>query len=251
MEGESILIELSPVGRVFIAPDLPARTALFYTSVDFDGRLNGDSVSRLRAFLRDRFSIDAPLSTCHQIHSANVERAGSSGVETWCELDSCDALWTDQLPGALGIKVADCLPVSLIDQTSRTAANIHAGWKGSAANIVGRTIAILEEKSEFRSGRAQVWLGPSIRQCCFEVGEEVVEKLRPLVPEVESFLDRSRGERPYLDLVGVNRRILQRAGVPDGAVWDSGLCTRCDGRLHSWRRDGAAAGRVLSIIALG
>ena len=58
----------------------------------------------------ERFGVEAALATCNQIHSANIVQAS---VNVWREHASCDALWSGQPHTALGIKVADCLPVTI------------------------------------------------------------------------------------------------------------------------------------------
>lgn len=241
--------ETSAVGTIVLPPGLPAEFSLFYTTADFDGRLDGDAVERLTSIVRQRHGFDATLSTCHQVHSAVARRAGR--VHAWCEFESCDALFSSEPKSALGIKVADCLPVSLIDQTSSVIANIHAGWRGTAAGIVINTIDEVSSETSFDITSALVYLGPSIRQCCFEVGEEVVTAISAVVDDVELFADRSRGPRPHLDLIGVNTELLLKRGVRREAIWDSGLCTRCDDRFHSYRRSGANAGRNLAIVSQG
>ena len=67
---------MTDLGRVIVPVDVPEGYALFYTTTDIEGRLNADVVEALHGFLRARFGVDAALSTCNQIHSANVVRAG-------------------------------------------------------------------------------------------------------------------------------------------------------------------------------
>ena len=92
----------------------------------------------LTAVARDRFGVDSVLTTCNQVHGKRAERANAS--KTWRECDSCDALWTDEKATALGIKVADCLPVTMVDPTSAVIANAHSGWRGAVQRITAETI---------------------------------------------------------------------------------------------------------------
>ena len=244
-------VEDSPLGRVVVAPHMPAGTALFYTTVDFDGRLDTSSASRITAFIRDRFEIDASLTTCRQVHGATVGLAKTLGpiASTWRECDSCDALWSHQVGTALGIKVADCLPVSVVDSEATVVANVHSGWRGTVQKIVAATVEAVTADSRFSAARALTFLGPTIRQCCFEVGEEVVDEFRRAFGEVTPFVDRSAA-RPHLDVVGVTRSLLTALGIGQDHIYDSGLCTRCDGSMfHSYRRGGKNAGRNLAIVA--
>jgi len=227
-------VEDSPFGRIVVAPNAP----LFYTTRDFDGRLNDSVAERITAFIRERFGIDASLNTCVQVHGVDVATAVTG--QRWRECDSCDALWSARRGVALGIKVADCLPVSMVDQGNHIAANIHSGWRGAAQNIVGETLDVIEQASAFSVRDAEAWLGPSIRVCCFEVGEEVAERFDP------RYVDRSYA-KPHVDLAAFTTAVLRNRGVD--RVYDSQLCTRCeDSIFHSFRRDGSG-GRNLALLA--
>jgi YfiH family protein len=241
-------VEQSPLGRIYLPDQTPAGFALFYTTRDFDGYLNERSIPALTGFIAQRFGISAALRTCNQVHGVTVARV-APGTANWLECDSCDALWSDQKNVALAIKVADCLPVTLIDAGHHVIANIHSGWRGAASNITAATISALQRDSEFSPASAVAFLGPSIRQCCFEVGPEVVEAFAAHHSQVNRHVDGTRGARPYLDLIGVTTEILAGAGIPRTAIHDSSLCTRCPGSdFHSYRRE-RATGRNLAVVA--
>src|SRR5207253_3000539 len=130
-----------------------------------------------------------------------------------------------------GIKTADCLPVSLCDPVHRVIANIHSGWRGAAQGITGETLDLLARQTEFEPGKAFAYLGPSIRVCCFEVGEEVAQQFEG------RWIDRGRGAKPHVDLVALTAALLRERNVRH--VIDTGLCTRCGAEplFHSYRRD--------------
>jgi hypothetical protein len=244
-------IEQSAVGRIAVPSSLPSGLALFTTTIDFPGRLDDERAAQLLAALRDWFGVDASLATGLQVHGAQLARIGSQLPGGWREEDSCDALATRERRLALGVKVADCLPVTLFDGHAGVVAGIHSGWRGAAAAIVPSTIERLALDDAFEPTRAVAFLGPSIRVCCFEVGEEVVEALGAAFGDVERHVDRARGPKPHFDLPGLTRQLLLGTGFGAGAIDDSELCTRCEGSIfHSFRRDGAAAGRNLSIAAM-
>ena len=233
----------SPLGTLYVPSGVPEGAVLFYTAREFDGVLRDGGAERVRTTMREVFGVDAPLSTCHQVHGTNVGRFNEASG--WCELDSCDALWTSESPSAIGIKVADCLPVTLIDRPQRLAANIHAGWRGAAADIVSATLA----ETSLDAATSRVFLGPSIRVCCFEVGEEVVDAFTSTYGHASRHVDRTRGAKPHFDLAGFVRELLEKKGFPAGSIVDTEACTRCDERFHSYRRDAAKAGRNLAIVA--
>ncbi len=242
-----MITEPSPIGRIVIPETLPPGTALFYTTKDFPGRLRDDIARDLIAIVRSRFGIESSLATCNQVHGATVlEVEPQSG---WRECDSCDALWSASQGVALAMKVADCLPVTLIDPESRIIANIHSGWRGGVQRITAVAIDKLLKGSTFDPKRAFAYLGPSIRVCCFEVGEEVVEKFAAAYSRLLSYVDRSRA-KPHIDLPGLTSALLIERGFVVERIVDSGICTRCDGSIfHSFRRDGAGGGRNLAIVA--
>lgn len=238
--------EHTTLGRIVIPEPLPEGFALFYTTADFDGRTDGPE---LLAVLRHRFGIEASLSTCNQVHGRAVTRVGAAApgrapaAEAAAATQPCDALFTDQRGVALGIKVADCLPISLCDPAHRVIANIHSGWRGAAQQITAATLDTLARETAFHPPSSYAYLGPSIRVCCFEVGEEVAVQFDG------RWIDRTRGPKPHIDLVGMTEAVLRERGVAN--VIDTGLCSRCDEpqpRFHSYRRD-KRTGRNLAIAA--
>jgi len=234
-------IEQTGIGRIVVPPSLPDGFGLFYTTIDFDGRLDQEAAARLMRIVHDRFGIDATLSTCVQVHGRNVVRVTSD--TRWRECDSCDALFSSDSGTALGIKVADCLPVSIADMDRGIIANIHSGWRGAVQKIAAEAIDVVGPVGV----NAQAWLGPSIRVCCFEVGEEVVDEFRASYSNAEAFVDRSNA-KPHIDLPALTAALLIERGFAPKHIHDSRLCTRCDGSIfHSYRRK--RGGRNLAIAA--
>lgn len=231
----------SEVGRIVVPPRIPDGFAVFATTRDFDGRLTADEAQRIAAVIRGMFGVSASLRTCNQVHGVGVERV--SAVKGWAECDSCDALWSDEREVALGIKVADCLPVTMIDPVHSIIANAHSGWRGAVQQITSVVLDSLERSTRFSAADSLAYLGPSIRSCCFEVGEEVAAQFD------ERFVERRRA-KPHVDLVAHTTALLERRGFASDRVFDSGFCTRCDGSIfHSYRRDGSSRGRNLEIVA--
>ncbi len=171
----------------------------------------------------------------HQVHGATVlvAREGDCG--------DGDALVTT-VPGlALVVVTADCLPV-LVAGAERVAA-IHAGWRGLVSGVITATLERFADPS-----RVCAWIGPAIGPCCYEVGEEVAGQL---VAQSSSVV-RSNGPRgrPHLDLARAAEIELARCGVAE--IRRLGSCTACHPRtLESFRRDGSAAGRNVSLIWRG
>lgn len=224
------------LGRIAVPEFVPPGFALFCSTRDFDGKLSGDRANLFTGVVRERFGIDATLATCTQVHGVAVHRATRDSG--WRECDSCDALWTDHRGTALGIKIADCLPVTVLDPARSVIANAHSGWRGAVAGVTAAAL----DASQVDPNTSFAYLGPSIRVCCFEVGEEVASQFD------ERYLDRSRA-KPHVDLVRFTSDILRERGF--SRISDSELCTRCEGSIfHSYRRDKEARGRNLQIAAM-
>ena len=225
-------VEDSPLGRIVVPPSLPPGFAVMATSRDYPGKIVADELTR---FVHGRFGLETSLTTCLQIHSATVVRAVHE--EAWRECDACDALWASEKGVTIAVKVADCLPVSLIDVDRGVIANVHSGWRGAVQRITEATL----DAAPLVPSSTRAYLGPSIRACCFEVGEEVATQFD------ERFVDRSRS-KPHVDLIAFTIDILRARGVAE--ISDSELCTRCDGSIfHSYRRDGAGKGRNLVLVS--
>lgn len=171
-----------------------------------------------------------------QIHSDRVVVADRAGC-----LGSGDALATD-VPGRwIGIRTADCVPILLADPKRRAVAAVHAGWRGTLADIAGAAVRALAEGFGSLPADLAVAIGPSIGVCCFEVGPEVGQRFQALFPQEEDLRK--------IDLVEANRRQLVRAGVKLEQIDCSRLCTMClADRFHSYRRDRERAGRMVSAI---
>lgn len=223
--------ESSPLGRIVVPPDLPPGFALFSTTRDYPGKVVPEDLISL---VQSRFGLATSLTTCVQVHGATVVRA--TRENSWRECDSCDALWTSERGVSLAIKVADCLPVSLIDVGQHAIANVHSGWRGAVQRITAAALGT----APLDPSTTHAFLGPSIRACCFEVGEEVATQFD------SRFVDRSR-PKPHVDLVAFTAAILRSRGITQ--ISDSELCTRCNGSIfHSYRRDGAGKGRNLVVV---
>lgn len=163
-----------------------------------------------------------------------------------------DALVT-RVPGtAVAIKAADCVPVLLADPASGAVAGTHAGWRGTLVRVVEAAAGALAAEAGVPPSRFRAVIGPAIRACCFEVGPEVVSAFREQGHDVDRFALRSRAAgRPHLDLVLANRLQLLAAGLPEDAIEDTGLCTRCQPVFHSYRREGPGVGRNWSVVVAG
>lgn len=177
------------------------------------------------------------LTTVKQIHSALVlDACGRKNAQ----IGEGDAIISSEPGVAIGIKTADCVPILVADSETRLIACVHAGWRGTAANIIGRTIDELVSRGGHPKNLC-VAIGPSIGSCCYEVGPDVARNFEKWQAGAGA------GERVALDLPAINEVQLTEAGVLN--VWKSGECTYCrPERFFSFRREKEQAGRMLSFV---
>ncbi|MBO9542738.1 peptidoglycan editing factor PgeF [bacterium] len=212
-----------------------------YASLNL-GLSSGDERSRVLAN-RERFvsagGFSGPIQVAHQVHGADVHAApvpeGAKG----------DVVITDRPATPVGVFVADCVPILIEDARTGAVAAVHAGWRGTAKGAVTAAVEALAERYGAQPADLRAAIGPSIKGCCYRVGEEVVEALGHLsAPER---VVRREGEAAFVDLQEANRQLLAAAGV--GAIHVSGLCTHCSTDLFfSYRREGERSGRMLAAI---
>jgi YfiH family protein len=149
---------------------------------------------------------------------------------------------------ACGVRSADCVPVLVADRASGAVAAIHSGWRGTVANAAHAGVLALRALAG-GDGDLVAAIGPHIARCCFEVGDDVAAALAGASPLGDAAVLRQDGRKPHVDLRRVVRAQLEAAGVAAGAIDDVTGCTVCEReRFHSYRRDGARSGRMLSAI---
>lgn len=165
------------------------------------------------------------------------------------EGDAVIGLERDASRGAPSVRTADCLPILLADRDGRAVAAIHAGWRGTAAGIAGEALRALARAGVEPAGLVAA-LGPAIGPCCYEVGSEVLQAVaRATGCTADAVRGRYPGAPRTLDLPEANRLQLIRGGVPESAIHRAPWCTFCEnGLFFSYRREGAAAGRMLAAV---
>jgi YfiH family protein len=177
------------------------------------------------------------LATAGQVHGARIVRVDAPG-----HAPDCDALLTTRPGLALAVTTADCMSILLA--TRGAVAVAHSGWRGTAAGMPAVALAAVCAAAGVGPEAVRVHLGPCIRACCYEVGEEVAGSFP------EAAVRRGAG-RPHLDLPRAAQLQLEAAGLPAAGFFDSGACTACDaGLYYSYRRDGAVTGRHWGVAAL-
>lgn len=208
---------------------------------------NPQAVSANRDQLQQQLALAQSPQWLEQVHGVKVVDAASDGL-----VRTADGV-TTQTPGLpCAVLTADCLPILLCDQAGTQVAALHAGWRSLASGVVSNAL------KRFTAPRNQLmaWLGPAISTEYFEVGVDVLEAFFHSAQDVhhsDAIAAAVRpGSRPmhfYADLYQLARAALKAHGVT--AVYGGGYCTYRDAlQFYSYRRDGAATGRMASLIWL-
>jgi len=192
-----------------------------------------------------------PPALQRQVHGAHVTWVDGDDGPSPGEVRHLDgdALVTRQPGVPVAVLVADCVPVLLWDPRNKVVAAVHAGWRGTAAEIVARTLESMTERAGTRAQDVRAAIGPAIGGCCYDVGPEVVQALEQVIPPADFLEGEDDGAR-RVDLRRANAAMLRRAGLGDGAVEMVGGCTCCSDEFYSYRRDGPRTGRQMGVIEL-
>lgn len=213
-------------------------------------RLGADGIYRCQAFQEfvwqthgfgTREASPSADVTLRQIHSDRVLNADGFGDR---EREG-DALITNRIGKSIGVRTADCVPILLLDTRTRAVAAVHAGWRGTAAQVAARTVEQMGSEFGTSPGDLLAAIGPCIRRCCYEVGHEVAQRFGSACFEADA------GSGKYkLNLPHANRAQLQIAGIDPDRIFDCDLCTTCDSaRFYSYRREPDNRGRMIACIA--
>ena len=186
----------------------------------------------------------------NQTHSDNIMVITQQETKGWKSLsdaiEDCDALITDVKGVVLNVLTADCVPILLYDNQKEVVAAVHAGWKGTKAKIVSKTVHKMTEIYGCDPKDIIAGIAPSIGNCCYEVGEEVAKHFFD-IPESFS----AKGDKYMLDLPFINKQQLLDAGIPEKNIEMSHTCTACDvARFFSYRKEQGCSGRFMSMIGM-
>lgn len=201
-----------------------------------------DPGGRAAAALVARLGGRGPLRMARQVHGHTVVVGEEVDAAAPPEADGLVAT----TPGVVvAVRVADCVPVLLVaarEGRVRGVAALHAGWRGTAADIVRIGVAALERATGLGPADMRAAVGPAICGACYEVSPEVVAAVAAVAPGRE-WLTAPR----HVDLRLANLAVLRERGVRAELA---GGCTRCGPGAWSHRRDGAAAGRQVGAVAV-
>ncbi|MEW5894268.1 MAG: peptidoglycan editing factor PgeF [Candidatus Omnitrophota bacterium] len=212
-----------------VNPFLPQEGDIFDDHVSANLKLQGISADKI-------FNI-------RQVHGGAVLNCDRKEFHARAEdIPSADGAVTSLSGVFLAVRTADCLPVFLYDENRKVIALIHAGWRSTRERICTVAVRRMVESYSSNPRDIKAVFGPSIHQCCYEVGQDMCM----IFPEAMS----PRWGKWFLNLQQVNRDHLISSGIKEENLVDLNLCTYCNPSFFSYRRQGKEAGRHLSLLRL-
>lgn len=181
------------------------------------------------------FDFDS-LTASAQDHNTFVRAVTSEnkgvGIYKPRDLQSVDALITNEKGVTLVTYYADCTPLFFVDTKQKAIGLAHAGWRGTVGRIGEKVVNKMTELYGTNPADIVAAIGPAISVCCYEVDKPCADNFYAL-----SDLDSSRFVFPkdngkyMIDLLETNRQILVAAGVKNENITVSDVCTNCNSEL--------------------
>lgn len=198
------------------------------------------------------------LVNCRQVHGTHVEEVGEAdlgrgALSLSSAIPDTDGLLTSSTMVPLTMNYADCTPLFFYDPVHKAAALSHGGWRGTAGNIAGKTIALMEERFHSRREDILAVIGPAIGFDAFEVGPEVIDAMAPLFEKSEgaSLFRRKENGKYLLDLPGANHVLLKKAGIAEEHIEDCGISTwERNDLFYSYRKEKGRTGRHMAVLMM-
>jgi YfiH family protein len=221
-----------------------------------------------------------PLVSLRQIHSdlifridREIDRLRDDGMPEPPLVG--DGIITDTPYLVVAVQTADCLPIVVADRKRRAVGVFHAGWRGTVRRIVEKGIG--EMRKYFKSDPRDIIaaIGPGVRGCCYDVGDEVRTKFESQFAYASSLFREVKESDPvrekypllfltarapghselpvklFLDLVEANRRQLLDAGVLARNIDTRSPCTACHAKLlFSFRAEKGVTGRMMAAAGI-
>jgi YfiH family protein len=192
------------------------------------------------------------LDQTHSSHGICVEQIeelkDQESFESWFKYQG-DFLITNKKKCALIILTADCVPIVFYDSLHQAIGAAHSGWKGTVGEIAKKTIIKMQQTYGTQLHDLHCFFGWSAQDCCYEVTPEFLEHFKKFDYGQNSFV--KKGGKIYFNNRLHLQEGLKKFGIlPEKIYTTNDLCTICNVRFCSARRDKDVAGRQVTVVAL-
>lgn len=184
------------------------------------------------------------------IYKVELQDAGKGAFLQTDGIPDCDALYTKEKNIAIGVFHADCVPILLYDPFSEIICAIHSGWLGTTKEITRKALEHLIQAEGVNPANMKAYIGPAISYESFEVGMDVIEKVKNMSFDTAAFITYASNDKAYVNTKGLNAAMLEACGISkDNITINLNDTFMKNDALFSYRRN-HACGRHLSYIVM-
>lgn len=193
--------------------------------------------------LKEEFNVET-VNYLKQVHSNKVFIYNNDNKDF--NKNEGDGIVTSKKNSIIGVFTADCTPVILIDIKEKIVAVVHSGWKGTYTSIVKEAVDIMRRDFKCEAKNIKAFIGPHIRQCCYEVSEELKDKFINKFNNIDKDI-LFKGRNLSMELC-IEQDLLQ-CDISDENILSLSLCTHCEDKekLFSYRGSNGDYGRLFSL----
>lgn len=231
-----------------------------YATMNFSFTLGDDAEDVKENYRRMANALDVDLNrmvVTWQTHTTYVRTVTTDdfgkGVLVDRDYRDVDGLITN-IPGVTLVTFfADCVPLYFLDKKNKAIGLSHSGWRGTVNRMGAVTLKAMEQEFGTDPSDVIACVGPSICQECYEVGPEVIEQFKAAfdMQDYDALFYEKPNGKFQLNLWEANRKILLEAGVPEGQISVTDICTYCNPELlFSHRRTGQKRGNLCAFLSL-
>lgn len=177
-------------------------------------------------------SLVASAQDHHTVVRCVTSKDKGTGITKPRDMESVDALVTDERGVTLVTYYADCTPIFFVDTVNRVIALAHGGWRGTVGRICQKVVKTMTENYSCTPDSIVCAVGPAISKCCYEVDENCCNQFKSLKgADADKIITPGTNGKYMIDLLEANRQILMLAGVPSRNITVSDVCTKCSSEL--------------------
>lgn len=227
--------------------NLNIRHGFFYKPYSFNKNLDEVEFNKNVDLVKSEFELDSIIEVV-QKHTNIIKKVTKDNM---FDETVADGMITNLKNVGLMIKVADCQAILLYDDKNKVIANVHSGWRGTLNKIVGNAINIMINDYNCSPKNIKAFICPSVMQDHFEVDSDVYLLFKNEFNNIDKYTIYEKNiNKYYIDTVNLNKDYLISLGLMENNIVLSNLCTMCDDRFHSYRREKDSSGRNAAIISL-
>lgn len=187
-----------------------------------------------------------------QVHGNTVRIVSTypSYKEKTEDFEATDGIVTNLSDLAIGVLMADCVPVLMFDPKNQVIAAIHVGWRGAVNQIIPEAVTAMKHVYGTDPVHVLAGIGPSIGPDAFEIGNDVKQKWEHHLPDLHHVFHLKNGKL-YLNLWKAVYEQCIKEGLIKEHIECGHICTYYNEHLFfSHRRTGGVTGRMAAVMMI-